>query len=257
VSTPADAQGPKGHRDRLRKRFHGSSLGGFLPYEVLELALTYAVPRRDVKGTAKALIARFGGVHAALTAREQDLTAVPGVGEKTALYLRFLGELIAHCLGEKTGGKPVLDAPSAIVDFLRMTVGASREENFQVLFLNARFELQAAEVLQTGTVDQAVVYPRKVIERALAHNAVGLVLVHNHPSGNLQPSPQDVALTRRLTRAAEGVDLRVHDHLIVTRDGHYSFREAGLIKASGAGRAKAAGREGNCAGDSGIQGLRN
>jgi DNA repair protein RadC len=244
VNAPADPQDPKGHRERLRKRFRKGSLRGFLPYEILELALSYAVPRRDVKGTAKALIARFGGIHPALTAREEDLRGVTGVGEKTAHYLRFLGELIAHCLGEKAGGRAILDAPSAIVDFLRMTVGASREENFQVLFLNARFELQAAEVLQVGTVDQAVVYPRKVIERALAHNAVGLVLVHNHPSGSLQPSPQDMALTNRLVRSAEGVDLHVHDHLIVTRDGHFSFREAGLIKPARGGCAKAAGRGG-------------
>ncbi|MHC4777011.1 MAG: RadC family protein [Planctomycetota bacterium] len=229
-----------GHRERLRDRFRRGGLDGFLDYEVLELALTHVIPRRDVKPLAKALLSRFAGVHKVLTARKEDLRLVPGVGEKTALFLSFLADLISRCLAESAGGSRVLDAPEAVVDFLRMTVGASREENFQVLFLNSRMELQAGEILQVGTVDQAVVYPRKVIERALSHNAVGLVLVHNHPSGNLQPSRQDVAMTARLSKAADAVDLHVHDHLIVTREGYFSFREGGLLKSAPDGRARAA-----------------
>ena len=166
-----------------------------------------------------------------LTARSEDLASVPGIGPKTARYLRFLGELIGYCLGEKAGDAPVLDQPERVADYLRMTLGASREEKFLVLFLNARNELIAMEVLQTGTVDQTVVYPRKVIERALVHNAVGLVLVHNHPSGHADPSVEDVGLTRRIAGAAEAVDLRVHDHLVVTREGYASLKERGLHPA--------------------------
>lgn len=226
---PAARLGPEGHRERLRERFEQGGVEGFLPYEVLELALTYVLPRKDVKDLAKRLLGRFGDVGSVLNARREDLTDVPGVGPKTALYLRFLGDLISWCLREKASQKTVLGSPERVADYLRLTLGTSREERFLVIFLNARNELVGMETLQTGTVNQAVVYPRRVIERALAHNAVALVLVHNHPSGHGDPSPEDVALTARIATAAEAVDLAVHDHLIVTREGTSSLRELGLF----------------------------
>ncbi|MHC5040211.1 MAG: RadC family protein [Planctomycetota bacterium] len=235
--------GAQGHRERLRRRFSQGALSGFLPYEILELALTYALPRKDVKDLAKRLLARFGGVHEVFSARFEDLVRLEGIGTNTAIYLRFLGALIAFSLQEKARARAVLDQPGAVVDYLRLSVGASREENFQVLFLNARNELLAMEVLQVGTVDQAVVYPRKVIERALARNAVGCILVHNHPSGHADPSPEDMALTTKIARAAEAVDLRIHDHLIITREGYFSFRERGLLKRAPARRSRAPGKQ--------------
>jgi DNA repair protein RadC len=237
-----DAGDPReGHRERLREKFRRAGLDGFLAHEALELALTWAIPRRDVKDAARRLAARFGGVHGALAAREEDLLGIEGLGPGSALYLRFLGELLGYALREKTAPRRRVDSPGAVVEFLRFSLGGSREENFQVLFLNARNELLAMELLQTGTVDHASVYPRRVIERALAHNAVSLILVHNHPSGHPEPSPQDIALTRRIAEAAQAVDMQVHDHLIVTRDGHSSLRELGLIRLPPASRAVAAG----------------
>ncbi len=239
---PDPSEDRRGHRARLRARYEQGGLEAFLPYEVLEMALTWAVCRRDVKPLAKALLARFGTVHDVLRARDEDLREIDGVGERTSLFLRFLGDLLGHCLAEKAAGASVLGTPESVADYLRLTIGAGREERFQVLFLDAQNRALASEVLQTGTVDQAVVYPRKVIERALARNAVALILVHNHPSGHLSPSPQDVSLTTRIVRAAEAVDLRVHDHLIVSREGYYSFREAGLLSAPSRQGSRAANR---------------
>jgi DNA repair protein RadC len=240
---PKEEDPREGHRERLRERFRRGGLEGFLPHEALELALTWAIPRRDVKGAARELVARFGGVFGALTAREEDLSNVEGLGPRTALFLRFLGELSAYALREKAPSRRRVDSPAAVIEFLRFSLGGSREENFLVLFLNARNELLAMEVLQTGTVDHASVYPRKVVERALAHNAVSLILVHNHPSGHDEPSPQDIALTRRIAEAAQAVDMQVHDHLVVTRDGYSSLRELGLLKPPAARPSIAAGEE--------------
>jgi DNA repair protein RadC len=234
----------EGHRERLRERFRRAGLGGFLPHEALELALTWAIPRRDVKDAARRLVARFGGIHGALAARQEDLLGIEGLGPGSVLYLRFLGEFLNYALREKAAPRRRVDSPGAVIEFLRFSLGSSREENFQVLFLNARNELLAMELLQTGTVDHASVYPRRVVERALAHNAVSLILVHNHPSGHPEPSPQDVALTRRIAEAAQAVDMQVHDHLIVTCDGYASLRELGLIRTPPASRPVAAGEAG-------------
>lgn len=219
----------EGHRSRLRTRFRKSGLQGFMPHEVLELALTWAIPRRDVKDLAKTLLGRFRSVNGVFSARPEDLRAIPGIGEKTSVFIAFLGALTEYRLGEKVTGSAVIDSPGAVLDYLRLALAWRRDERFMVLFLNARNELIASEVLQVGTVDHAAVYPRSVIERALAHNALALILVHNHPSGHGEPSPQDVALTRRLGAALEAVDLRLHDHLIVTRNGHVSLRERGHV----------------------------
>lgn len=221
--------GPRGHRSRLRERFRNGGIEAFLPYEVLELLLTFAIPRRDVKGTAKSLVRRFDGVLGALRAREEDLRSVDGIGPEAALFIRFVGALSAYALREKACSRTVVSSPVEVADFLMLYLGFKREENFMVLFLNARNEILASEVLQVGTVDHAAVYPRQVIERALSHNACSLILVHNHPSGSPDPSTQDVALTRRIDAAARAVDMRVHDHMIVAAGRWVSLRESGMF----------------------------
>jgi DNA repair protein RadC len=213
------------HRKRLREKFQKAGAEGLHDYELLELLLTYALPRKDVKPIAKVLLDRFDGLAGVLDATQHELEEIKGLGPNSATLIRLVKELCTVYLAERAKEKDVLSSPQAVVDFARSKLAGLPHEAFMVIYLNTKNEVIEHEVIHEGTVDRAVVYPRKIIESALAHHAVGLILVHNHPSGYPDPSEEDKQLTRAAVEAARTVDIRVLDHIIVGKNGYFSFRE--------------------------------
>ena len=220
-----------GHRRRLRERFLRNGLAGFHDYEVLELLLAFAIPRRDVKPYAKALLAKFGGLRAVFDASAEELQKVEGIGPNAAVLLRVLKETASLYLAQRLQAGTVLDSPKAIVDYCRHALQGQRNERFQVIFLNAKDVVVGIETVSEGTVDWSAVYPRKVLEGALRHNAVAVIFVHNHPGGRAEASDEDRRLTEALAQAAKAIGVGVHDHLIIGQNDWLSFREQGWLPA--------------------------
>jgi DNA repair protein RadC len=220
-----------GHRGRLRARFQKSGLTGFADYEVVELLLTLAIPRSDVKGPAKELIARFGSLRGILDAPLNALRAVPGIGSVAPVALQIIKAAATLYLQEGSESRDSLSDPARLADFWRMRIGALQNEVFEVAYLDSAYRLlrDGVETLAEGTLDRAAVYPRAVVEAALKRGAYALVLAHNHPNGHMSPTEQDRTLTRAIVLAAETIQLRVVDHLIVSADETFSFRKAGLL----------------------------
>lgn len=220
-----------GHRQRLRSRFLKSGLDGLADYEVVELLLTLAVPRLDVKRPAKALIARFGNLRGILDARVEELQAVSGLGAVTPVALKIIKAAATLYLQQSGEGQDSLADLSRLADFWRMRIGALQNEIFQVAYLDAGYRLlrDGIETLEEGTTDRAAVYPRRVVESALRRGAASLVLAHNHPNGEVKPSEHDKLITRAIVLAAETVGMKIVDHLIVSASESFSFRKAGLL----------------------------
>ncbi|MBI5141723.1 MAG: DNA repair protein RadC [Nitrospirae bacterium] len=217
------------HRKRLRARFAESGLSGFADHEALEFLLTFAIPRRDTKPVAKALLKRFKTLGGVMNADMRDLSAVDGIGEHSATLISLARAISERMFRQDAQNRFSLTSPQALYDYCRVSFGGLGREQFRAFFLNTRNELVAEEILQEGTIDQAAVYPRTVIEQAIRHKASGVLFAHNHPSGSLTPSPQDIDLTKRLSEAAATVGVRVHDHLIVSDHGYMSLREQGYM----------------------------
>jgi len=220
-----------GHRQRIRERFIRSGFEGFNDYEAVELLLTLAIPRLDVKQPAKALIARFGNLRGILDAPLEELQKVKGIGSVAPVALRIIRAAAALYLQQSAEGVESLADPDRLSAFWRMRIGALRDEVFEVAYLDTGYRLlrDGVDRLEEGTIDRATVYPRRVVEYAIKRGAAALVLAHNHPNGHVQPSEQDKTLTRALVLAAETVHLKILDHLIVSPDEVFSFRKAGLL----------------------------
>jgi len=220
-----------GHRRRLRERFVKSGLQGFADYEVVELLLTLAVPRSDVKQPAKELIAKFKTLRGILDAPMDELQRVKGVGPVTPVALRVIREAASLYLQQSAERRDCLADAESLERFWRARIGALSHEVFQIAYLDSGYRLlrNGVEELERGTVDRAAVYPRVVMEAALRRGAAGLVLGHNHPNGKVEPSEQDRVLTRALVLAAEALQVRIVDHVIVSADAAFSFRKAGLL----------------------------
>jgi DNA repair protein RadC len=219
----------KQHRKRIKERFRTQGLEPFRDYEALELLLTYAIAQKDVKPHAKALIARFGSFQAVLEASVEDMQHVDGIGEHAALLLKLFRDCAQYYLRRTIDRRETVSSPAELVAYCKAAMAHLAHEQFRVVYLNAKNEILADEIVQQGTVDQTAVYPRKIIERALQQNAVAMILVHNHPSGNPDPSVQDRQLTESIIAAAKTFDIRVHDHIVIGRSSYRSFREEGLL----------------------------
>ena len=220
-----------GHRSRLRERFLKSGFGGFADHEVVELLLTMAITRSDVKPQAKMLLERFGSLRGILDAPVSELKSIKGVGEISAILIKVIRESATLYLMEASKEAEDLRDPQRLSDFWRMRIGHLKNEVFAVAYLDSAHRLirNGVETLQEGTIDRAAVYPRRVVEAALKHQAAALVLAHNHPNGDVQPSEQDKIITRAVTLAAGTISIRVVDHLIVSTSEAFSFRKAGLL----------------------------
>ncbi|HWT31245.1 MAG TPA: DNA repair protein RadC [Propylenella sp.] len=218
-----------GHRDRLRARFRDQGAAALADYELLELALFRALPRRDTKPLAKALLKRFGSLSEVLAAPPQRLKEVEGAGDAVVGELKLIKAFAERVAAEAVRKRPVLASWSALLEYCRATMAFEEREQFRILFLDKRNALIADEVQQTGTVDHTPVYPREVMRRALELSATAIILVHNHPSGDPTPSRADIQMTETIVEVGKPLGITIHDHLIIGRDGHASFRGLGLI----------------------------
>ncbi|MGA9041348.1 MAG: DNA repair protein RadC [Terriglobales bacterium] len=230
-SESSDISGPAGHRERLRARFEKNGLDAFADYEIVELVLTLAIPRGDVKPLAKKLIARFGNLRGILDAPAEELRVVSGVGSVTPIALRVLRAVATIYLQQTAEERELLRDPEAIDRFWRARLGDLQHEVFEVGYLDSsnRLMREGVERLEEGTIDRATVYPRRVMEAALRRGASALIFAHNHPNGNVQPSEQDKTLTRALVLAAAALQIKVIDHLVVSTTTVFSFRKEGLL----------------------------
>ena len=218
-----------GHRERLRERFRTGGDAALADYELLELILFRAMPRRDVKPLAKALIARFGSFSEVLAARPERLGEIAGLGEAAATEIKVV-EAAARRIALAAVRKRVgLSSSSAVLSYCRTAMAFIDHEEFRILFLDKKNQLLADEVQGVGTVDHAPVYPREIMRRSLELGATALILVHNHPSGDPSPSTADIAMTMQIATLAKALNIQVHDHLIIGRDGHASFRALNLL----------------------------
>ncbi|RIY03647.1 JAB domain-containing protein [Aureimonas flava] len=218
-----------GHRDRLRERFAAAGPDALADYELLELLLFRFIPRRDTKPIAKSLLARFGTLAEVLNAPAALLQEVDGIGAGTAMDLRIVTAVNQRAFRSSIRAREVLSSWSAVLDYCHAAMAHETREQFRILFLDRKNALIADEVQQVGTVNHTPVYPREVMGRALALSASALVLVHNHPSGDPRPSRADIEMTQTLIGVADALGIQIHDHVIIGRDGHFSFRNEKLI----------------------------
>jgi DNA repair protein RadC len=217
------------HRKRLRQRFADGGATALPDYELLELLLFAAIPRRDVKPLAKRLIERFGSFAEVIAAPAALLKQTEGVGPSAIHELKIVEAAAQRLLKGSIQKRPLLNSWAAVVDYCRAAMAFAAREEFRVLFLDKRNGLLRDEVLGAGTVDHTPVYPREVIKRALEVSATALILVHNHPSGDPAPSAADVSMTKQIVALAKPLGIEVHDHLIVGRNGHASLRKLRLM----------------------------
>ena len=220
-----------GHRERLWRRF---LLGGgrdMPDYELLELLLTIAIPRRDVNPLAKELIRKFGSFAEVVNAPLEELMLVKGVKENTAAVLRIVRECSVRSSWQSLRGMdaPVISDFDAMVDYCRSAMAYQTVEEFRIIFLNSKLYVIGEEIQQRGTVDQVAIHPREVIKSAMMHGASAMILVHNHPSGIVTPSKADMEITKRIKEAAEAVSIRLFDHLIISKSSVYSFHNQGFV----------------------------
>ena len=218
-----------GHRERLRTRFREAGSDAISEYELLELVLFRAIPQRDVKPLAKELIAKFGSFAEVVAAPRMRLKELKGLGDAAIDELKIVHAAASRLARGKVQKRPLLSSWSSVLDYCRTTMAFAEKEQFRLLFLDKRNQLIADEIQQTGTVDHTPVYPREVVKRALELSATAIILVHNHPSGDPTPSRADVQMTQAIVDVAKPLGISVHDHIIVGKEGHASFKGLRLI----------------------------
>jgi DNA repair protein RadC len=220
---------PSGHRQRLRDRFLRSGRQGFPDYELLELLLTYSLPRIDTKPIAKALLHKFGTIVNVFQQPNERLEEIHGIGPKTITFFRVFQDCLIRCTEVQVENQRSISGPEDLSIFVRMQLGARTVECIYVLYLDqARRVVHQAEV-SVGTVDRMPFYPRELLKPALIHNATGMILVHNHPDGQPVPSDRDLEMTTKLENLAAPFDIKLLDHLIVTPQQAYSIKTGKLI----------------------------
>ena len=224
----------EGHRSRLREKFLSSGLDGFHDYEVIELLLTLATPRKDCKEQAKALLKRFNTLQGVIEASAEELQEIKGVGPRNIFGIKFVYAVVERYLKKKVIKKDPIRSSTELFNYLYHTLRDKKKEIFKVVFLDAQNRIIAIDDLFEGTLTASAVYPREIVQAALGHHAAGLFLVHNHPSGDGHPSSEDIAVTGRVSEACRMVGVDLLDHIIVgrNREDHFSFRGAGLLPVS-------------------------
>jgi len=217
----------QGHRERLRLRFSQSGFDGFHDYEVLELLLTYAIPRVDIKPIAKDLLKVFGTLAGVFDASVAELTQIQGMGEKGAVFLSLIRQVEIRYLASDLPGKSIFDRPDKVKAHLRLLVQGRGMECFGAIFTDQQHRHIATQVMFEGTVDRAAVYPRNLMKRALELDAKAMILFHNHPGGTPRASEEDISLTQRMAEACAPLDIKILDHFLVAGSEVLSFKENG------------------------------
>jgi len=218
-----------GHRQRLRERFLAAGLAGFHDYEVIELLLTIATPRKDCKDAAKAALKRFRTFQGVLEASPRELCEVKGIGPKNLFGIKLIKAVAERYLEKRLIQKDALNSSKDLFDYLCHSIRDKGRECFEVIYLNAKNRVITSETLFEGTLTASSVYPREVVRSALNHQAAALIFAHNHPSGDPSPSEEDVSVTRQLVYACRVMGITVHEHLVMGDNRYFSFADQGYI----------------------------
>jgi len=218
-----------GHRARLRQRLAEGGGEALLDHELVEYLLALAIPRRDTKPLAKTLLHEFGGLGGLLAADWDSIARVPGMGDSSVAAIKIVQAASVRMLRNAVAARPVLANWQALLDYLRADMAHLSVERVRVLHLNARNQLLRDDHMGDGSIDQAAIYTREVIKRAMELGSASLILVHNHPSGDPSPSRQDIEITRQIVDAGKRLGIAVHDHIIIGASGHVSLRAQGLL----------------------------
>lgn len=220
-----------GHRERIREKYLKSNIELFEEYEILELLLTYAIPRKDTKVEAKNLIKTFGSIENVLKAKEEELLKIEGIGKATASFLKLIGELPSIFYRNKISQSEniLIKNKDNLIKFLREKIAFEDIEKFYVLYLSNSNALLAYEEKSSGTIDRSSIYPREIYKDVIKYNAKAIIVAHNHPSGNLTPSKSDLDITKELAEGLKNFDARLLEHIIISKTSYFSFLEEGLI----------------------------
>ncbi|MFH1259841.1 MAG: DNA repair protein RadC [Elusimicrobiota bacterium] len=221
---------PDGHRKRLREKFLKSGIDGFHDYEIIELLLTLGTPRRDCKPAAKKALEKFNTLREVLEASPEELIKIDDIGPHNLFGLKLVQEVARKFLKEKILNKPICKSSQSVFDYLYHSLRGLKNEIFKIIFLDAQNKVIETEDLFRGSLSSSFVYFREIIKSALRHNAAGLIFVHNHPSGNSQPSASDKEITRNLLLIGRIMEIKILDHLIIGDNQYFSFADEGLIR---------------------------
>lgn len=219
----------QGHREKLKQRFIEEGLGSFADHQVLEMLLFYTIPRKDTNEMAHRLLKKFGTLESLFDASPEELIRKGDVTRNTAVFLSMIPELARRYMIIKQGKKPILDSSSKAGEFVKSLFVGKNYEAFYVCCLNSQNQLNYAALVHEGTINEAPVYPRMIVETALRHKASSVILAHNHPGGSLRPSGADIEVTRKICDALKTISISVIDHMIAAGDSYYSFAENGLL----------------------------
>lgn len=220
-----------GHRKRLRQRFAKDGFNGFHDYEIIELLLSYAIPRKDVKPIAKHMLQHFGSLPAIFEATPKELTVISGVGEESAMFFQLIRQTTQYYLQCDLTQQVIFDQTDKVKQYLRLLLQGNHYESFGVIFMDHQHRYISAPILFEGTIDYTPVFPRQIIKQALDLDAKSLILFHNHPSGHPQASPSDIQLTKKIQTLAALMDMKVLDHFLIVNTKVLSFLEHGWMKA--------------------------
>jgi DNA repair protein RadC len=229
MAQPFASTGPQGHRGRMREKLLERGPNALADYELLEMLLFFAFKKGDTKPLAKSLINRYGSFANVLTAPQQELLDIPGLGEHSVTAIKLVQDAALRLAKAEVMEKPILNNWDRLIDYLNAALSREKIEQFRILFLDSKNRLIADEAQAKGTVNHTPVYPREVIKRALELHATALILVHNHPSGDPTPSRADIDMTAEIKEAGMVLSVVVHDHIIVGNGRHLSFRREGLL----------------------------
>ncbi len=218
-----------GHRSRLRQKITEHGPTALKDYELLELLLTYSIPRADTKPLAKNLLEHFKTLQTMFLADRQKLSKVKGIGESTLCFFSVIHEICCRIAREEIANEVLLNSPEKVINYCRLRMAGLSYEQFRVLFLNRKNKLISDETLQSGTIDKAAIFPRELVKRAIEVGAGAIILVHNHPSGDPTPSKADIESTINVQKAANLMEIYLYDHIIIGRNTHYSMRSNKII----------------------------
>ena len=220
----------EGHRKRLRDKFLSSGLRGFHNYEIIELLLTLGTPRKDCKEQAKEAIKKFKSLRGVLEADIEELQEIKGIGSHNVFGIKLIKEVAKESLKEKLSEKPLVTSSKDLFDYLYLSMRGLKMELFKVIFLNTKNRILEIEDLFKGTLNSSSVYPREIIQRSITLNAASLIFIHNHPSGDPQPSEKDREITRELVSAGNIMKIKILDHIIIGDNHYFSFADEGLVE---------------------------
>lgn len=222
----------EGHRERLKERLISGGGKSMPDYELLELVLTLAIPRRDVKPIAKELIKKFGNFAGVINASKEDLYTCKWVKDSAYVIFQIIQESVLRTSWQhlKNSDEAVVNNYDSLISYCRSAMAYNDVEEFRIIFLNAKFKIIAEEVQQRGTLDCVAIHPREVIKAAISKTATSIIMVHNHPSGDVTPSKADIEITKRIQEAAKAVNITLWDHVIVSKSDEFSFRNKGILQ---------------------------